>query len=408
MNCAAEEALRAKLDGEILGEDSPDLDEHLAACKQCRRRLEEIRVGSEEVARSLGVLGPEPDSADFDGRAAYARLMERVGAEKSAVRPAWRAASRLLGHRPALTGMLAAAAALVVVFTGFAPARIWAQRVLEMLRIREVAAVPVDPALLPMGDRSSPIAGMIEKLMSDDVTVTLKPGPPGAAANAAEASALAGFPVRLLTNQPAQPKIRVVGEQAANMVIDRNRLQAILDSAGRTDLQIPASVNGMTIAVHIPKAVFAQYGNCPEGRPQAPLRAPQPADEPRGSTAADDSSCVTVAEIPSPTVSVPQELKISELAEIGLQFAGMTAQEAAEFCRTVDWTSTLVVPVPRNAGSYSTVDVDGARGELVAYPVWEHQQGYTLIWVKSGIVYAIAGFGGPASGLALAALLSGE
>jgi len=402
MNCAGEETLKAMLDGELPEAESKELEAHIASCQACRGRLNEIRTQAKETSEALGTLETAGDESRIDARAAYARLAARAIEERATPRPGWRGASVLGVLRPGLWATLAAAVLLAVVFTAFAPARTWAQRVLEMLRVRQVAVVPVDPALLPMGQNSSPMARMIQELISNDVTVTLKPGPPVKAKSAAEASAMAGFPVRLLTNQPGPPAIRVIGEHAANLVIDRNRVQAILDSAGRPDLKIPRSVDGITIALHVPKAVFVQYGTCPEGRPQAPLRGPG-YEQPKGAPQ-DYSACVTVAEAPSPIVSVPPGLNLSELAELGLQFTGMTQEQAAEFCRTVDWTSTLVVPVPRKASSYSTVEVDGVKGELVTYPVW-HQQGYTLIWVKNGIVYAISGFGGPASAPALAASL---
>jgi len=72
----------------------------------------------------------------------------------------------------------------------------------------------------------------------------------------------------------------------------------------------------------------------------------------------------------------------------------MSAQDAESFCNTVDWTSTLVVPVPLNAGSYETTSVDGVQGTLITLRNWgTGMPGYSLLWVKSGIIYALNGFG---------------
>ncbi len=46
----------------------------------------------------------------------------------------------------------------------------------------------------------------------------------------------------------------------------------------------------------------------------------------------------------------------------------MSAEEAAEFTSTVDWTSTLVVPIPRNAAIHEQVTVDGVTGTLIQRP----------------------------------------
>ena len=43
----------------------------------------------------------------------------------------------------------------------------------------------------------------------------------------------------------------------------------------------------------------------------------------------------------------------------------MSPEEAAEFTSTVNWTSTLLVPIPRNAAIHEQVSVDGVTGTLI-------------------------------------------
>jgi hypothetical protein len=88
--------------------------------------------------------------------------------------------------------------------------------------------------------------------------------------------------------------------------------------------------------------------------------------------------------------------QVRQLAEIGLQFTGMTPEEAHEFSQTVDWTSTLVVPIPRNGASYRQVSVDGVTGNLIQRPTDDDPQ-YLLMWVKGDIIYAIGGLGSDTS-----------
>jgi hypothetical protein len=93
-------------------------------------------------------------------------------------------------------------------------------------------------------------------------------------------------------------------------------------------------------------------------------------------------------------VSAPADLDINRLAQIGLEFTGMSAEEAAAFTSTVDWTSTLVVPIPSNAADYEQITVDGVTGTLVQRPSREGEPTtFALLWVKDGIVYAISGRG---------------
>jgi hypothetical protein len=91
-------------------------------------------------------------------------------------------------------------------------------------------------------------------------------------------------------------------------------------------------------------------------------------------------------------VNAPADLDIEALARIGLEFTGMSAEEAAAFTRSVDWTSTLVVPIPRNAAMYRQLEVDGVTGTLIQRPADDAPQ-FALLWVKDGIVYAISGLG---------------
>ncbi|MGH9639156.1 MAG: hypothetical protein ACRD3Y_03785, partial [Bryobacteraceae bacterium] len=115
------------------------------------------------------------------------------------------------------------------------------------------------------------------------------------------------------------------------------------------------------------------------------------------------ANCVNFIQVPSPTVSVPPTLNIAALAEAGLQVAGMDAAQAQAFSQSVDWSSTLVIPVPENAGSYETVPVDGVNGTLIASLPRAHSPGgYALIWVKNGIVYSLAGGGSADTALAVA------
>jgi hypothetical protein len=70
----------------------------------------------------------------------------------------------------------------------------------------------------------------------------------------------------------------------------------------------------------------------------------------------------------------------------------MSREEAAAFTSTVDWTSTLVVPIPRNAAINEQVVVDGVTGTLIQRSSEEGPQ-FALLWVKDGIIYAISGLG---------------
>ncbi len=372
MKCFEDGVLRARLDGELSAAENESVQEHLDSCERCRSRSEAI---AREARRVEYLLQMPPGTPAIDPASAYLRHREKFVAQIEDLRP-------FSGFRArGWWGGLAAASLLVLLFS-FAPARTWGQRILEMLRVQKVAVVPV--AINPVG-----VGGqqqMIARFFSDNVVVTMDPGKPVSAPNADAASQMAGFRVETFAEiTPTQ--VRVANQTAFHMTLDRDRIEAVLNQVGRPDIQVPKSVDGSTVAVYIPKSVQLEYGNCAK------------------KTAGDDS-CMLFLQVPAPTVSVPPNLNISALAEAGLQIAGMSAAEAHSFAQTVDWSSTLVIPVPQNGGSYRPVTVDGVKGTLVEMAPHGNVRGaYSLVWLKNGIIYSIHGRGSSSEALAAASSL---
>jgi hypothetical protein len=271
--------------------------------------------------------------------------------------------------------------ALILAFPG---TRALAGELLNLFRVQQVAVVSVDFTGLEQLTGDGVLGNQFTELISNSVNITDEPGEPVEAADAAQATELAGFNVRL--PQSLTPShIYVIDSAAFSMTVDRAKAQALLDEAGRGDLVLPESVDGADISVSIPSAVSVAYGTCP--KPEADSSEV----EDSGQTYRD---CVILAQIPSPSVNAPADLDINRLAQIGLEFTGMTAEEAIAFTSTTDWTSTLVVPIPSNAATYEQVTVDGVTGTLIQRASREGEPTtFALFWVKDGIIYAISGRG---------------
>jgi len=140
--------------------------------------------------------------------------------------------------------------------------------------------------------------------------------------------------------------------------------------------------------VTIPSGVVAGYGDCPN------LAEAADATSSPGSPGRTMINCIALIQIPSPSVDAPPDLDIQQLAELGLQFGGMTKDQAHAYASSIEWTSTLVVPIPRNAAQYKPILVDGgASGYLIQRPLDDAPQ-YAIIWVKNGIIYSVSGIGG--------------
>ena len=109
--------------------------------------------------------------------------------------------------------------------------------------------------------------------------------------------------------------------------------------------------------------------------------------------------CLQPCEPPSPAVEAPADLDVDAIGEAFLQVTGMSPEEAAEFSKTVDWTTTLVIPVPRYGTEHEQIQVDGVTGTFIKHYEYKSGDSYLLIWIKNDIVYALSGPGDKADAL---------
>ena len=401
MKCPADGALRSRMDGELDTAEANRVDAHLRSCPKCEVRANRIRGEATEVQGLLAALQRCEDLVPDDTAKAYASFRGQFGSPPDPSRRAQRASFAL--WKKTLGGALAAGIAIALL-VGFAPARSWGQRILEMLRVQKIAVVPIDLSAMETNARGDQPAGkLLSQMISDSVVVTMKPGEPQIVTDPGAASNMAGFTVRTLGGLGLPQKISIRGEAAFHTTLDRERMQDLLDQAGRSDIQIPPSANGSTIAVHIGKLVWQGYGNCTTSRTRSHSEARRPTD----GGATGSGNCVSFLQVPSPVVSVPPTLDVPALAEAGLEVTGMNAADAHAFCQTVDWSSTLVIPVPQRGSSFRTVAVDGVNGELVETAArGKVPAEYALLWVKNGIVYSLNGSGDSSQALAAAASLN--
>ena len=387
MTCIADGTLRARLDGELAGPELVEVDEHLASCSDCRLRFDKL---SAQVAHAHGMLATlatrEGDNLRNPAEA-YTHFRSRLpSADES--KAGWLGRIFVSTWRPAWG--LAGAVVLVSIVIGVTPIRSWAQRVLAMLRVQKIAVVTIDPSVLTNSDSNSHPDKLISQFMADNVVVTMEAGKPSAVPDMMVAAQMAGYPIRTIGSLGAPQNIKVTGETAFQMTLNRDRVELLLEEIGRSDIRVPESANGALIAVHIPKTVIATYGNCPVQGNTTPN--------------AEKNSCTYLIQAASPTVSVPPDLKMSEIAEAALELVGMSSAEAHSFCQTVDWSSTLVIPIPRGTSADETVAVDGVEGTLITEAAGQGTR-YSLLWVKNGVIYSLVGAGGSSDALALAASL---
>ena len=363
--------LRAALDGEL---DARSL-QHLESCTSCQMRQQQLQERQREAGRLLAFFNPAEQTGP-SAQKAWKRFSQQVTQQKEiSMTKKWFSFPLV---------RLGAAALALTLFLSFPATRAWAGEFLNLFRVQQVQVVPVDFTGLEQLTGDGALGNRFTEMITDSVDVQQEPNEAVTVASAEEASELAGFEVRIPEGMtPSQ--INVSSGAAFTFTVDRAKAQALLDEAGRGDLVLPDSVDGAEILVNIPAAVSVGFGTCPK-----------PGSEVAGNTEQSTTEslypdCVIFAQIPSPNVNAPADLDIEALAQIGLEFTGMSAEEAQAFTSTVDWTSTLIIPIPQSASVNEQVEVDGVTGTLVQRSSEASQ--FVLLWAKDGILYAISGLG---------------
>jgi hypothetical protein len=261
------------------------------------------------------------------------------------------------------------AAAASIAIVGFAftlpPVQAAAEAFLDLFRVQQFTGVAFDPerlrSLESSGIRPEAIFGDIEPLTTEQEPVSY--------ASAAEAGEAAGIHVRVptwLPNGYSSTGIMVSSEHAARFTVKTAGMQAVLDTLGLPDVELPEGLDGQTATVRVPPIVSQGY-----------------VDGERG---------LFVIQAQSPDVSFPAGVDLSKLAYAALRVLGMTRDEAYRMSVTIDWNSTLIVPIPRRAVSYRPINVSGNEGLLMeGFAAGEKFPGGVLMWSDGGNTYAVAG-----------------
>jgi hypothetical protein len=384
-------SLRAYLDQQLPDLQRARIESHLQDCNDCRLRLAELSALAAQVDLHLAALQPGP--ADVPRPASVAlrqfnhketRPMFKIFTKRN-LRPLW---------------VTIAVIAVLAISLNFQPVQALASSFLGLFRVQQVVILPINSNTIQNLQNNQDISKAVSQLFSDSVTVTRPATPPQQVADPATASKLAGFAVRQWKDSTLPAVITVSSGQAFTFTVNRDRAQQILTALGNQDLQLPKSIDGAKIAVDIPSGASIAYGDCPTRRGKS-AEAAAPTAQP---TPTPSSDCLVLLQIPSPTVNAPSTIDSAQLAAIGLQALGMSTDQAKSFSQKVDWSTTLVIPIPTGEVTYQDVLVDGASGYVLA-PVPGSSSAnarYSVVWVKNGVIYSVAGTGDPAQGLAVA------
>lgn len=265
----------------------------------------------------------------------------------------------------------AAAAAFVIAAFTVPAVRATAQAALDLFRVQEFTVVQVDPSRLEQlshanVDLSTIAGGKVEMLQ--------EPLPSRQFATLDEASAVVGTPLERPYTLPRglEPdSVFVKNESRMRVTVDTKPVRALLEVMDVRDVKLPDGLDGEKLTVHMPTMVAQRFHK-------------------------GERTHVMFLQGESPLVELPPGLQMEQLGEVGLRLLGMSSSEARRLSRSIDWRTTLVVPVIAGATEYQQVRVQGEPGLLVrrskgpkGSSTSSSPDANVVVWSKGGRVHAL-------------------
>jgi len=208
-----------------------------------------------------------------------------------------------------------------------------------------------------------------------------------------EASELAGFQVRMPRYWPDEgvPEIQMKGRTEYLFPFTRDGLVMLLELADIDAAQVPTGWDEATIRVSVPSVVIIVGEH------------------------------FQIGQVLDPTVEYPQGLDPRLVGEAGLRLFGLSPKEAQRISEHIDWTSTVVLPIPADVAEFNELEIAGEQAVLLCarrQPVQLDEQGVplvglegeaaalvgteasahlsgnesTLLWEKDGVLYFVVGW----------------
>jgi len=363
--CTSEGELRAFLDAELPDEMMTAVRSHLESCVTCRRTAARLESDSVWASRQMAVMVDFELEAIPSTARALARLTDRIQAK-----PSWKERmAEMFGldkrrWRPAL---IALALVVVAVSFTFEPVRVVAGDFLAIFRVQEFAVISIGPEQM---ERMEEIGRLLEQNYFLSEPIIVEEPAVETIATLDEVSVAAGFAARTPEYLPEGfvpvEGIEVSGPGSAQSTVDLELARSLFVMAGLDPALLPDSLGEQPLTVSLSPMVKQTW--------RYQYRA-----------------ALIFLQGPSPVVGFPDDVDPAALGAAALQLLGMSEHEAERVSNAIDWTTTLVLPIPTDIVSFREVTIDGTRG-LVLSEAYDRLGSHSaLMWQKDGIVYLIQG-----------------
>ena len=302
----------------------------------------------EDVMVELETIAPGPNDAPKPASHALAQIKRQLEPQNQSK---WRLPTMF--NRRYIWATLSVLILLVIVVS-IPGVRAAASDFLGLFRVQKFAPISISAeqiALLAEIAESGLYPGEIE--MFDE------PGPALPVESAGAAGEAAGWEARSPNSREEADQVFVIEGGAGRLTIDVENTRHLVEAAGADPGLIPDSLDGATVDVTVYPAVSQSW-----------------------------QDGIMLNQSPSPSIEYPEEVDTAALGEALLQALGMDSRQARRLARSIDWTSTLLLPIPEGMATFSEVSVDGVDGLALGSMDGSHS---ALLWQKDGMVYVLSG-----------------
>jgi hypothetical protein len=303
----------------------------------------------DDVLEKLAELAPGPADAPRPPAEALARFQSRSHRQPLLTT---RRSNLMTKHQ--YTWATALLLLLFMAAFAFPGVRAAASDLLGVFRVQKFAPISISPRQLAMLEQ---LAG--QGFYPGQFELLQEPGPAQPVGSPAEAEARLRLPVRTLTTLGEPQSIWWAEGGRGRLTVDLAQARTLLNAAGVDPALLPDSLEGAQIDVTL-------FGNVNQNWDNG----------------------VSLMQTESPAINYPPDVDPAVIGEALLQLLGLAPGEARRLARSIDWTNTLLLPIPENMATFGEVRVDGVTALAISTI---RGQESTLMWQKGGIVYVLHG-----------------
>ncbi|MCA9927357.1 MAG: hypothetical protein KC419_02725 [Anaerolineales bacterium] len=309
---------------------------------------------TQDVLEALAVLQPKSTEMPKPARQAWAQMQQQTAPIRTS---GWGYHLRAFFLSPARRVALTAVFLILVLGTAlsFPTVRAAAGEFLGLFRVQKFAAVSISPEQIAMLQQLAE-----QGLSPGELEIYDEPGAGVQVESLAAAKQITGLESLRTVPALGEPETIIVTDGGnGRFVIDVEGTRAILEAAGLDADLVPADLDNAGVRITVFAGVEQQWANG-----------------------------ISLLQTESPIVEYPGAVNPELLGSALLQMLGMSAAEADRLAQQIDWTGTLLLPIPTNAATFNEVTVEGNSG--IALTSLDGQFN-ALIWQRDSIIHLLMG-----------------